>query len=86
MPGGLDVADDEIGEEEADAALEGDDSPMVGLVTVVTGRTQASRTAKDDDGNPRKYVVYSWMPSLDDDEIVEAIGEEAVERFFPNGL
>lgn len=86
MAGVLDVADDEIGEEEADSALDGDDSPMVGLVTVVTGRTQASRTAKDDDGNPRKYVVYSWMPSLDDDEIVEAIGEENVERFFPNGL
>ncbi len=85
MAGVLDVADDEIGEEEAEMALS-DDSPMVGLVTVVTAREQASRTAKDDDGNPRKYVVTSWQPSLDDDEIVEAIGEEGVTRFFPNGL
>lgn len=85
MAGVLDVADDEIGEEEAEQALS-DDSPMVGLVTVVTGRQQASKSSRDEDGNPRKYTVYSWQPSLDDEEIVEAIGEEGVERFFPNGL
>ncbi len=85
MAGVLDVADDEIGEEEAETALS-DDSPMVGLVTVVTAREQASKTKKDDDGNPRKYVVTSWQPSLDDEEILEAIGEEGVTRFFPNGL
>lgn len=85
MAGVLDVTDGEIGEEEAEAALL-DDSEMNGLVTVVTGRLQASRSSKDDDGNPRKYTVYSWQPSLDDEEIVEAIGAEAVERFFPNGL
>jgi hypothetical protein len=85
MAGVLDVADDEIGEEEAEAALS-DSSPMVGLVTVVTGRQQASKSSRDDDGNPRKYTVYSWQPSLDDEEIVEAIGEDGVERFFPNGL
>jgi hypothetical protein len=85
MAGVLDVADEEIGEEEADAALS-DDSPMVGLVTVVAGRQQASKSSRDDDGNPFKYTVYSWSPSLTDEEIVEAIGQEGVERFFPNGL
>jgi hypothetical protein len=85
MAGVLDVADEEIGEEEADAALS-DDSPMIGLVTVVTGRQQASKSSRDDDGNPFKYTVYSWSPSLTDEEILEAIGQEGVERFFPNGL
>jgi len=85
IAGVLDVADDEVGEEEAEAVLE-DGGPLDGLVTVVTGRLQASKSSKDDDGNPIKYTVYSWQPSLDDDEILEAIGEEGVERFFPNGL
>jgi hypothetical protein len=85
MAGVLDVNDDEIGEEEAEKALS-DDSPMVGLVTVVTGRQQASKSSRDEDGNPRKYTVYSYQPSLDDEEIVEAVGEEGIERFFPNGL
>lgn len=85
MAGVLDVDDGEIGEEEAEQALS-DDSPMVGLVTVVTGRQQASRSSKDDDGNPRKYTVYSYLPSLDDEEIVEALADGDVDRFFPNGL
>jgi hypothetical protein len=85
MAGILDVSDDEIGEEEAEAAL-GEDSPMVGLVTVVSGRRQASKSSRDEEGNPRQYTVYSWQPSLDDEEIVEAIGEDGVARFFPNGL
>ncbi len=85
IAGVLDVNDDEVGEEEAEETLS-EDSPMLGLVTVVTARQQASKSKKDDNGEPRKYTVYSWMPSMDDDEIVEAIGEEAVEKFFPNGL
>jgi len=85
IAGVLDVADDEVGEEEAEQVLS-DENPVEGLVTVVTGRQQASKSSRDDDGNPFKYTVYSWGASLDDDEIVEAIGEEGVERFFPNGL
>lgn len=85
IAGVLDVGDDEVGEEEAEQVLS-DQNPVEGLVTVVTGRQQASKSSRDDDGNPFKYTVYSWGASLDDDEIVEAIGEEGVERFFPNGL
>lgn len=85
IAGVLDVSDDEVGEEEAEQVLS-DDNPVEGLVTVVTGRQQASRSSKDDNGNPFKYTVYSWGASLDDEEIVEAIGEDGVSRFFPNGL
>jgi len=85
IAGVLDVADDEVGEEEAEMVLS-DENPVEGLVTVVTGRQQASKSSRDDNGNPFKYTVYSWGASLDDDEIVEAIGEEGVARFFPNGL
>lgn len=85
LAGVLDVADDEIGEEEGlEAASDG--SPMLGLVTVVTARRQTSQKTKDEDGNPVQYTVYSWTPSLTDDEIREALGEEGMTRFFPNGL
>jgi len=85
IAGVLAVNDSEVGEEEAEAVLS-DDSPVEGLVTVVTGRQQASKSSRDPDGNPFKYTVYSWGASLDDKEIVEAIGDEGVSRFFPNGL
>jgi hypothetical protein len=85
IAGVLDVADDEVGEEEAETVLS-DENPLEGLVTVVTGRQQASKSSRDDDGNPFMYTVYGWSASLDADEIAEAIGEQGVERFFPNGL
>lgn len=85
IAGVLDVPDADVGEAEADAVLS-DENPLAGLVAVVTARTQASKSAKDDDGNPIKYVVPAWQPSLDSEEIAAAIGEEAVERFFPSGL
>jgi len=85
IAGVLDVADDEVGEEEAETVLS-DENPLEGLVTVVTGRQQASKSSRDDNGNPFKYTVYSWGASLSEDEIAEAIGEDGVSRFFPNGL
>lgn len=85
IAGVLDVGDDEVGEEEAEAVLS-EDNPVEGLVTVVSGRKQASRSSKDDDGNPFMYTVYGWGASLDEDEIVDAIGEDGVSKFFPNGL
>lgn len=85
IAGVLDVADDEVGEEEAEEVL-GENNPLEGLVTVVSGRKQASKSSKDEDGNPFMYTVYSWMPSLDEEEITEALAEGDMERFFPNGL
>lgn len=85
IAGVLDVGDDEVGEEEAETVLS-DENPLEGLVTVVTGRQQASRSNRDEDGNPFKYTVYGYSASLSPGEIGEAIGEGGVERFFPNGL
>ena len=85
IAGVLDVGDDEVGEEEAEQVLS-DENPLEGLVTVVTGRKQASKSSKDDNGNPFMYTVYGWGASLDAEEIGEALGEGGIERFFPNGL
>lgn len=81
----LDVDDEEIGEDEA-KQISGEEQRMAGLVTVVTARKQTSKDGKDDDGKPRQYTVYSWSASLTNAEVAEAIGEEGVARFFPNGL
>ncbi len=81
----LDVSDDEIGEDEALTAAS-EDSPMKGLVTLVSGQSRNSKTSRDNDGNPTKYTVHSWSPSFDDDEIEAAIGEEGMAKFFPNGF
>lgn len=87
IAGVLDVADEEVGEEEIDAILAADGGDLRGLVTVVTSRMQTSKKTVDSKtGEPVQYVVHSWAPSLTAEEIVSAIGEEAVERFFPNGL
>ena len=85
IAGVMDVADEEIGESEAEATIS-DDNPLAGMVTVVSVRMQAHKEAKNDDGSPVMYARYGWAPSLDDDEIVEAIGEDGVAQFFPNGL
>jgi len=85
LAGVNDVADDLITEAVAEEAL-GDESPMLGKVTVITVVEKTSQKTTDDDGNPVKYLEFSWSPELSDEEIVEAIGEEAVAQFFPNGL
>jgi len=84
MVGVLACDDDDIGEAEAKQAT-AENSPMKGLVTIVTARQRQSKDKKDDEGLPRKYTVYSWSPSLTNEEIVAAIGEEAFATFFPNG-
>ena len=85
IAGVLDVDDDEVGEAEAKIAAS-EDSPMIGLVTLVTARQQTSKEGKDDDGNPRKYTVYGWTPSLTDEEISDALDDETIAQYFPNGL
>jgi hypothetical protein len=85
IAGVMDVPDDAIGEEETNEVLS-DDNPMRGMVTVVTARNSVSTKSKNEDGTPKVFTNYSWAPRLSDEEIVEAIGEDGVERFFPNGL
>lgn len=85
LAGVLDVDDEVIDEPQAMQATK-EDSPMKGLVTVVTARQRTSKDKKDEKtGEPVQYTVYSWTPSLDDDGIIAAIGEEAYATFFPNG-
>lgn len=57
-----------------------------GLVAVVTGLERAQKNRRQEDGSPAMFTHYSWSPALSDEEIMAAIGEEGVARFFPNGL
>lgn len=58
-----------------------------GTVTRVRAIQRASKSSKDkNSGEAFNYSVYTWSAALSDDEIVKAIGEEGVARFFPNGL
>lgn len=85
IAGVMDVSDDEVGEAETEMVLS-DDNPLAGLVTVVTAVATPSKKATNEDGSPKMFTNFSWAPSLDNDEIVAAIGEEGVQRFYPNGL
>lgn len=77
--------DEDVTEAHAEAAL-ADNSPVKGLVCIVKAVKRTHRTAKNDDGTPVEYFVYTWEQAMSPDQIREAIGEEAVARFFPNGL
>lgn len=77
--------DEEVGEAETEEVLS-ENNPLEGLVTVVTAAASPSKKSTNEDGTPKMFTNYSWSESLDDEEILAAIGEEGVERFFPNGL
>ncbi len=84
LAGVLDVDDEAIDEASAMKATE-ENSPMRGLVTIVTARQRTSKKKVDDKtGEPVEYTVYSWSACLNDAEIVAAIGDEAYAQFFPN--
>jgi hypothetical protein len=78
--------DEDVTEADADKALE-DGSPVEGLVFIVRGRQRASKNKKDDKtGEPLVYTLYDWNQAMTPEEISEAIGDEAVAKFFPSGL
>lgn len=57
-----------------------------GTVCRVRATQRPSKTSRDKEGNPFDYSVYSWSPALTPEEITQAIGADAVARFFPSGL
>lgn len=80
IAGVLGVSDDQVGEAEAEEAS-GENSPLVGLVTTLSAvATQSKRQPE------KTFTNYSWGRNLSADEIRGALSEEAVSRFFPNGL
>lgn len=85
IAGVLDCEDEDVDEAAAEKVC-GDEQVMAGMVFRVQARNQASRKSKDEDGNPKVFTNYSWFPQMSPAEITEAIGEEAVAEFFPNGL
>lgn len=89
IAGVMNVDDSQIGEAETMQTL---DAPqgngvMNGTVCRVRALERPSKSARDQKtGEAFSYSVYSWFPALTNEEIVQAIGEEGVKRFFPNGL
>ena len=89
IAGVMAVEDSKIGENETMQTLDksqGGQEVLNGTVCRVKAIQRSSKKSKDEQGNPYDYSIYSWSPSLTDAEIVQALGEEAVKRFFPNGL
>lgn len=85
IAGVLGVSDDQVGEAEAEEAS-GENSPLVGLVTTLSAVASPSKRSTNPDGSPKLFTNYSWGRNLSADEIRSALSEEAVNRFFPNGL
>lgn len=86
VAGVLDCQDEDVDEESIDAVL-GNDNPLKGHVTLLTVNMRTSRDKVDEKtGQPKMYPVLSWSPAYTVEEIREAIGDEGVSRFFPNGL
>lgn len=86
MAGVLGCADDEIGQAEAEKAS-GEENVLGGLVTILTVRMQAHKTAKDEKtGDPVMYPIYSWSGMLTEDETKDVMTDEAFAKIFPKGF
>ena len=89
IAGVMNVEDSKVGEAETmrtlDPSQDGQ-AVMNGTVCRVKAFQRASKSARDKNGEPFDYSVYTWSPSLTDEEILQIIGEEGIKRFFPNGL
>lgn len=90
IAGVMDVDDSAIGEAETVRTLaefegKAGENILAGLVTRVKASRRASKK-KQEDGTPFEYSVYSWSPTLTDEDIKTALGPERLARFFPKGL
>lgn len=59
---------------------------LAGLVIQVKASRRNSKKSKREDGTPFEYSVYTYSPTLSDEDIKQTLGEARVKRFFPNGL
>jgi len=83
----LNVAEEDVGENESKQCLDADDSPLNGLVTTVTARNRKSKKTKDKEtGDPVEFAVYSFSEALTDKEIRDVLEAAEIKKYFPNGL
>lgn len=75
-----------LAEFEKDGKLVAGENVLGGTVCRVRSTPRVSKKSKNDDGSSREYFVYSWAPAMENEEIRQALGDERVTRFFPNGL
>jgi hypothetical protein len=89
IAGVMAVDDAKIGETETMATLpaeQGGQAVLNGTVCRIKAVRRTGKSVDKETGQPFEYSLYTWAPSLNDEEIVQAIGAEGVKRFFPNGL
>lgn len=83
----LNVEEDEVGEAETLQCLDAKESPLNGLVTMVTARNRKSKKTKNEEtGDPVEFAVYSFSEALKDSEIKEVLEPTEIKKYFPNGL
>lgn len=85
IAGVLGCEDEQIGEPEAIQCLS-EESPLTGQVCVVKARNRASKKSRGKDGEPIIFTDYSWEEALTPEQIREALPEDVIAKFFPNGL
>ena len=87
VAGVLDCADEEVDTEDLDVVLDDATNPLKGYVCLLTVTMRQSRDKIDEKtGEKAWYPVLSWSAAYTPEEITEAIGEDGLTRFFPNGL
>ena len=77
---------DEVIDEAAVVRTLDPEQVLAGTVCRVKSTSRLSKTSKGKDGTPNEFFMYSWAPALENEEILQTLGEERVKRFFPNGL
>lgn len=86
IAGVLDASDEDVDEEVCDVILS-DENPLKGHVTLLRVTLRESRDKVDEKtGEKVRYPVLSWSTAYTPEEVAEAIGEEGMAQFFPNGL
>jgi hypothetical protein len=81
----MECSDEDIDEDYTKEACS-EESPLLGLCTVVTARQRPSKSATDDEGNPYLYTTYSWSPQVSAEDVKSSMEPADFKRIFPKGL
>jgi len=86
IAGVLGVEDPQVGPEETLQTLDPEQILRGEVCRCRAARRLSKKSVNVTTKEPNQYSVYTWYPRMEKPEILAAIGEEGVKRFFPNGL